>query len=170
MNSAELTKSKAESTVDDDASFKFPTTEQLISIARKGNQSAVGQLLDKHRNSLDRMVRMRLDRKIRNRVGPSDVVQDVLVEVNRRLPRYLNDPPMPFHLWVRQIARDRIIDAHRHHRGSAKRSVDREQALVRPRGYDQSSIHLASLLGGDGKEPVEAMIQKELASKSRKAT
>ena len=95
----------------------------------------------------------------------SDVLQDVLVEANRRLTRYLNDPVMPFHLWLRQIARDRIIDAHRRHRVSAKRSVDREQQMVAPRGYDQSSIHLASLLGDQQLTPAAAALQKEMARK-----
>jgi RNA polymerase sigma-70 factor (ECF subfamily) len=31
---------------------------------------------------------------------------------------------MPFHLWLRHMARDRVIDAHRRHRANAKRSVD----------------------------------------------
>ena len=87
------------------------------------------------------------------------------VEANRRLTRYLNDPVMPFHLWLRQIARDRIIDAHRRHRVSAKRSVDREQQMVAPRGYDQSSIHLASLLGDQQLTPAAAALQKEMARK-----
>ena len=72
---------------------------------------------------------------------------------------------MPFHLWLRQIARDRIIDAHRRHRVSAKRSVDREQQMVAPRGYDQSSIHLASLLGDQQLTPAAAALQKEMARK-----
>ena len=140
-------------------------TRQLMFKAKGGDQSAVNQLLDRHRNSLDHLVRMRLDKKIQNRVGVSDVVQDVLVEANRRLSRYLESPAMPFHLWVRQIARDRIIDAHRRHRVSAKRSVDRERRMVVPRGYDQSSVHLASLLGDSKASPVEVAIQKELARK-----
>lgn len=142
-----------------------PTTEQLIVGAKEGDNSAINQLMDRHRSSLNKMIRMRLDKKIRNRVGVSDVVQDVLVEANRRLPRYLDSPSMPFHLWVRQIARDRIIDAHRRHRVSARRSVDREQPMVVPQGYDKSSIHLASMLGDSKTSPTEAMIQKELARK-----
>ena len=140
-------------------------TQQLMAKAKDGDQSVVNQLLDRHRNSLGHLVRMRLDKKIQNRVGVSDVVQDVLVEANRRLSRYLESPAMPFHLWVRQIARDRIIDAHRRHRVSAKRSVDRERRMVVPRGYDQSSVHLASLLGDSKASPVEVAIQKELARK-----
>lgn len=140
-------------------------TEQLIIQAKGGDVSAVNQLMDRHRNSLRQLVRMRLDQKIQKRIDVSDVVQDVLVEANRRLQRYLNDPIMPFHLWLRQIAKDRIIDAHRRHRVSAKRSVDREQQMVAPRGYDQSSIHLASVLGDSKLTPAAAALQQEMARK-----
>ncbi|MFT5300300.1 MAG: RNA polymerase sigma-70 factor (ECF subfamily) [Mariniblastus sp.] len=140
-------------------------TQQLIAQAKDGDKSAVNLLMDRHRNSLRQLIRMRLDQKIQKRVDVSDVVQDVLVEANRRLQRYLADPMMPFHLWLRQIAKDRIIDAHRRHRVSAKRSVDREQQMVAPRGYDQSSIHLASLLGDSRLTPAAAALQKEMARK-----
>ncbi len=142
-----------------------PQTEQLIAQAKGGDASAVNQLMDRHRNSLRQLIRMRLDHKIQKRIDVSDVVQDVLVEANRRLQRYLADPAMPFHLWLRQIAKDRIIDAHRRHRVSAKRSIDREQQLVAPRGYDQSSIQLASLLGDSRLTPAAAALQKEMARK-----
>ena len=144
-------------------------TEQLMAEAKAGDKSAINQLMGRHHSSLDRLVRMRLDKKIQNRVGVSDVVQDVLVEANRRLPRYLESPAMPFHLWIRQIAKDRMIDAYRRHRVSAKRSVDREQQMAARRGYDQSSIHLASLLGDSRPTPAEAAIQKEMARKVESA-
>jgi len=144
-------------------------TEQLIAQAKDGDASAVNQLMDRHRNSLRQLVRMRLDNKIQKRVDVSDVVQDVLVEANRRLERYMDNPIMPFHLWLRQIAKDRIIDAHRRHRVSAKRSVDREQQLVAPRGYDQSSIQLAGLLGDSRLTPAAAALQKEMAQKVEEA-
>jgi len=140
-------------------------TEILLKQAIEGDDSAVNQLMERHRNSLRQLIRMRLDQKIQKRIDVSDVLQDVLVEANRRLTRYLNDPIMPFHLWLRQIARDRIIDAHRRHRVSAKRSVDREQQMVAPRGYDQSSIHLASLLGDRQLTPAASALQKEMARK-----
>ena len=144
-------------------------TIELLEQARKGDQSAVNELMDRHRNSLRQLVRMRLDQKIQKRVDASDVVQDVLVEANRRLEKYLADPIMPFHLWLRQITKDRIIDAHRRHRVSAKRSVDREQQMVAPRGYDQSSIHLASLLGDQRLTPAAAALQQEMARKVEQA-
>jgi RNA polymerase sigma-70 factor (ECF subfamily) len=140
-------------------------TEQLIAQAKEGDTSAVNQLMDRHRNSLRQLIRMRLDHKIQKRLDVSDVVQDVLIEANRRLQRYLDEPLMPFHLWLRQIAKDRIIDAHRRHRVSAKRSVDREQQLVAPRGYDHSSIQLASILGDSNLTPEAAALQQEMARK-----
>lgn len=143
-------------------------TQQLLSNVNQGGDAAKNQLLDRHRNALRRMVQMRLDQKIRQRVDVSDVVQDVLIEANRRLTDYLQNPLMPFHLWLRQIAKDRIIDAHRRHRVSAKRSVDREQpvAAVSP---DRSTLDLVVQLCDGELTPAAAAAQKELACKVEQA-
>lgn len=140
-------------------------TEELLLLAKDGDQVAINQLMERHRDALRHLVRMRLDQKLQRRVDVSDVVQDVLIEANRRLTRYMDNPIMSFRLWLRQIARDRIIDAHRRHRVSAKRSIDREQAMAPPRGYDQSSIHLASLLGDNKLTPAANALQLEMARK-----
>ena len=166
MNAVNFTTSKNDSVLGiDRVCPEPPRTIDLMAGAKAGDQSAINLLLNRHRDSLDRLVRMRLDRMIQNRVGVSDVVQDVLIEANRRLPKYLESPVMPFHLWVRQIARDRIIDAHRRHRVSAKRSVNREQRMTSPGDCGQSSVHLASLLCDSRVSPEEAMIQKEVGRK-----
>ncbi len=86
------------------------------------------QLLERHREALRRMVGLRMDRGLQRRVDASDIVQDVLVEANRRLTDYLASAGMPFQLWLRHLARDRLIDAHRRHH-AARRNVDREQPL-----------------------------------------
>ncbi len=137
-------------------------TEQLLAEAREGDGDAVNLLMDRHRNAIQRMVQMRLDQKIRRRVDVSDVVQDVLIEANRRLTSYLENPAMPFHLWLRHIAKDRIIDAHRRHRGSAKRSVDREQPLA-IQGNEQSTIQLVAQLCDPELTPAARATQAEMA-------
>lgn len=104
-----------------------PETEQLLAQARKQDPSALDQLLNSHREPLRRMIGLRLDPLLARRLDASDVVQDVLVEVSRRLPEYLAAPTMPFQLWIRLIARDHIRDAHRRHRRAQRRSLDREQ-------------------------------------------
>lgn len=138
-------------------------TAVLIEKAKEGNPDAVESLLDRHRDALRRMIQLRLDQKIQRRVDVSDVVQEVLIEANRRLKDYLDNPVMAFHLWVRQIAKDRIIDAHRRHRVSAKRSIDREQALVVPGDNDHSTMELAGKLCDPSLTPAAAATQREIA-------
>ena len=137
-------------------------TDVLIQSARAGDADAVNQLLDRHRAAIHRLVELRLDRKVQQRVDVSDVVQDVLVDASGRLQQYLNDPGMAFHLWLRQIAWDRIIDTYRRHRGSAKRSMDREQPMHRG-SVDESTMNLAIQLSDPGLGPAAVATQHEIA-------
>ena len=73
-------------------------TQELLMGVQGGDDEAINQLFDRHRGAVRRLVQMRLDQRIRQRVGVSDVVQDVLISANRRLKEYLKSPPMPFHL------------------------------------------------------------------------
>src|SRR5262245_3654007 len=138
-------------------------TQDLLAEAKGGDPEAVNRLMDRHRDSLRRMVQLRLDQRIQRRIDVSDIVQDVLVEANRRLKEYLAQPAMPYHLWLRQIAQDRIIDAHRRHRVSAKRSVDKERPLAVPAADDHSTIQLAAQLCDRQLTPAAAATQAELA-------
>ncbi len=107
---------------------QFPTLA-LLDQVRRGDGDAVNRLLERHRAAIRRMIDRRMDRVVQRRVDASDIVQDVLVEANRRLGEYLANPAMPFQLWLRHMARDRLIDAHRRHRVAATRSIDREVPL-----------------------------------------
>ncbi len=138
-------------------------TNALLVAAKLGDGEAVGQLLDRHRASVRRLVELRLDRKVQRRVDVSDVVQEVMFEASGRLDRYLQDPAMAFHLWIRQIAWDRIIDTYRRHRVSAKRNMDREQPMSVPMGGDQSSIQLIAQLRDPAMTPATAATQAELS-------
>ena len=54
-------------------------TQQLLNGAREGNTDAVNDLLQRHRDALHRMIQLRLDAKVRQRVDVSDVLQDVML-------------------------------------------------------------------------------------------
>ena len=137
-------------------------THELLDGAREGDAEAVNRLWERHREALRRMVEMRMDRALERRVDASDVVQDVLLEANRRLSDYLQHPALPFHLWLRQLAKDRIIDLHRRHRVAAKRSLDREQPLAAQVRLDQSTMDLAAQLCDREMTPAEAATWREL--------
>jgi RNA polymerase sigma-70 factor (ECF subfamily) len=137
-------------------------THELLGRARQGEAPAVNELLDRHREALRRMIDLRMDRVVQRRVDASDIVQDVLVEANRRLNEYLQNPAMPFHLWLRHIAHDRLIDAHRRHRQAARRSIDREQPMGAARYLDQSTLDLAAQLADRELTPAAAATWNEL--------
>ena len=91
-------------------------------------------------------------------------MQDVLIEATQRLRDYLKTPNMPFQLWLRHLAQDRIIDTHRRHRLAQRRSIDREQTLARPAwADDESSANLVAQLIDSERTPASEAIQQELA-------
>ena len=137
-------------------------TQELLAAARDGDQQAVEGLMDRHRDALRKLVGHRMDRAIGRRVDASDVVQDVLLEASNRLATYLDQPALPFHLWLRQLARDRMIDMHRRHRQAQRRSVDRERSLTARAHSGQSSLDLAARLADAELTPVAASIRREL--------
>lgn len=137
-------------------------TQDLLKEVGQGDQSAVNRLLDRHREAVRRMVQMRLDHAVARRVDASDVVQDVMLEASQRLTDYIRNPSMPFHLWLRQLAKDRMIDMHRRHRGAQRRSVDREQNMSSFNSDDQSAADLTSLLRDAELTPAASALRKEM--------
>jgi RNA polymerase sigma-70 factor (ECF subfamily) len=139
-----------------------PETQELLDQARQGEAGAVDRLLAAHRDPLRRMIDLRLDPVVSRRVDASDIVQDVLLEASRRLNDYLRNPVMPFHLWLRHIARDHMIDAHRRHRQAQRRSLDREQPILPAVFADRSSIELAAQFLDQEATPASAAMRHEL--------
>ncbi|HJT77922.1 MAG TPA: sigma-70 family RNA polymerase sigma factor [Gemmataceae bacterium] len=146
-----------------------PETQDLLDRARRGEAAAVEQLLAAHRGALRRMIDLRLDPALAGRIDASDVVQDVLLEASQRLRDYLRNPAMPFHLWLRHIARDHIIDAHRRHRVAQRRSLDREQPMLPAGLADRSSVELAARFLDPERTPASAAMQHELERHLRTA-
>ena len=137
-------------------------TQELLQHAGRGDADAVNRLLERHRESLRRVVHLRIGRALERRVDASDVVQDVLLEASRRLDEYVRDPKMPFHLWLRQLAKDRVVDMHRRHRAAQRRSIEREQPLAGAGNADRSSFDLAAQIRDAELTPAAANIRREL--------
>ncbi|CAN5764878.1 sigma-70 family RNA polymerase sigma factor [soil metagenome] len=137
-------------------------TQELLDRAAGADPDALNRLLARHREALRRMIALRLDPALGRRVDASDIVQGVLLEASRRLPDYLRDAAMPFPLWLRRIARDHLIDAHRRHRQAQRRSLDRERPLAAVAFPDRSSLDLAEELCDGQPTPAAAAIREEL--------
>lgn len=136
-------------------------TRTLLNKAASGDAAAINGLLERHREAVRRLIALRMDRRMLRRVDASDIVQEVLLEAASRLREYLADPRLPFHLWLRGLAQDRMIDLHRRHR-ARKRDVSREQPSAAGEHLDRSSFNLASQLADAGLTPAAAAIREEL--------
>jgi RNA polymerase sigma-70 factor (ECF subfamily) len=71
-------------------------TEQLLARVAEGDDLARGQLLQRHRQRLRGMIALRLDRRLRPRIDPSDVLQEALAEAAVELADYVRERPLPF--------------------------------------------------------------------------
>jgi RNA polymerase sigma-70 factor (ECF subfamily) len=138
---------------------------ELLARARRGEHEAFDQLFRRYSDALRQAIRLRFDRRLQARLDVSDVLQETYLEAVRRLPDYLKRPDMPFGLWLRWLARDRLLELHRRHLGTDMRAVQRELPLLPA----DSSAQLLHTLGGKGPTPSQALAALEAAERLRTA-
>lgn len=123
------------------------TEWEALQQASCGDQVQMERLLQEHRPRLHRMVGLRLDRRVRGRVDASDVIQDAYLEAYRRLSEYLENPSVPFFIWLRFLTGQKLRQIHRQHLGAEARDVSREVATYRSRPEASSAAIVAELAG-----------------------
>jgi len=136
--------------------------DELLRRAESGDEKALGELFAKHRQRLSKMVGVRLDRRLHRRLDVSDVLQDVYLDMVRRIPEYVTNPSVPFHVWLRSLAGQRLVDLHRRHVGAQMRTPDLEVSLHRGALPQASSVSLAQQLLGHLTSPTQAAVRAEL--------
>ncbi len=144
------------------------TSEALLNRLRGGDREALGALFDRHRDRLLRMVRLRMNRRLRGRVTASDVLQETYFEVSARLAEYLREPTMPFFLWLRFLAGQRLAILHRRHLDTRQRDAGREVPL-HAAVPEATSAALAARLASSRTGPVDALVRAELRQRLREA-
>jgi RNA polymerase sigma-70 factor (ECF subfamily) len=134
---------------------------RLVEQAAGGDDSAWKRLMADHRARLRRMVALRLDRRLQGRVDPSDVIQEASIDAARRLAEYAKNPTMPFYLWLRFLAGQRLLEQHRRHLGAQARDVGREISLYRGAFPETTTADLAAHFLGKLSTPSQAAIRIE---------
>jgi len=127
-----------------------------------GEQHALAELFGAHRERLRRMVQLRLDRRLRGRIDPSDVIQEAFLDASRRLVEYAADPAMPPFLWLRFLTAQRLITLHRIHLGVKGRDAGREVSLHSGPLPSADSRSLAAQLLGRLTTPSRAAMRAEV--------
>jgi RNA polymerase sigma-70 factor (ECF subfamily) len=146
-----------------------PTNDDLLDAARGGDEGALAALVERHRERLERMVRLRLDRRLQGRVDPADVVQEAYLAVRGKFPQYGADPRLPFFLWLRLEVGQKLVDVHRFHLGTKMRDAGQEVSLHTGALPQVTSLSLAEHLLGKLTTASKAAMRAELKIRVQEA-
>ena len=145
------------------------TDDELLDAARTGDEAALAALVEHHRDRLERMVRLRMDRRLQGRVDPADVVQDAYLAVRGKFPQYSADSTLPFYLWLRLEVGQKLVDVHRFHLGTQMRDAGQEVSLHRGALPQVTSLSLAEHLLGKLTPASQAAMRVELKLRVQEA-
>ncbi len=85
-------------------------TQRLVALAKEGDQTALNQLCCVYGERVRRIIRFRLDRKLRPKLDSVDVVQDVLLLAMGGLKDFTYRSEGDFLRWLSRIAENKIRD------------------------------------------------------------
>jgi RNA polymerase sigma-70 factor, ECF subfamily len=142
--------------------------EALLDRLRTGDRQALGELFSLYRDRLWRMVYVRLDRRLSVRVDPEDILQEAFLDVARRIDEFLNEPAVPFYVWLRFLTAQRLQMIQRVHLGAQMRDASLEVSL--PQGGDPvNPDSMAGAFVSRLTSPTQAVIRKEMQGRLREA-
>jgi RNA polymerase sigma-70 factor (ECF subfamily) len=131
--------------------------DETVSRARAGDSSAIARLFQSHGSHLHRFVHDNLDPSLNARVSASDVLQDSYLDVQHQIGRYLQQPRVPLHVWLRGVVAQRLMKIRRFHFRAARRSIARE----RGRGASLADTLAGQIIANDS-SPSEQIARREL--------
>jgi RNA polymerase sigma-70 factor (ECF subfamily) len=155
--------------MDSAMSADTPGNDELLEAARKGDEGALATLVERHRGRLERMVGLRMDRRLQGRVDPADVVQEAYLTLRGKFAQYSADPRLPFFLWLRLEVGQKLVDLHRFHLGTQMRDAGQEVSLHRGALPQVTSLSLAEHLLGKLTTASHAAMRAELKIRVQEA-
>jgi len=124
-------------------------TNRLLKRVSSQDGQALEDLFGLHRERLRKMVRLRLDRRLRDRFTSSKVLEEVFRDACNRIGEYLADPRQRVFLWFRQLTGQRIQALHRQHLGTNVLDAGQDFSVYRGKLPEVNSVALAAQLIGD---------------------
>jgi len=85
-------------------------TQHLVTLAKEGDQSAIDQLCRIYGERIRRIIRLRIDSKLRPKIDSVDVVQDALILALAGLKDFTYRNEGDFLRWLSRIAENRLRD------------------------------------------------------------
>jgi len=139
-----------------------PNDEGLVAAEGDQRVELLSALLERHRDRLLRMVRMRMHAQVRTRVDASDVIQEAYIEAADRIGEYVADVRVPFFVWLRRLTGQRLMKTHRFHLDARQRDVRRQEQGQSAQMPEVSVIAMVDMIAADSTTPTQGAARAEL--------
>jgi RNA polymerase sigma-70 factor (ECF subfamily) len=123
-------------------------------------QTALADLYGASQPRLERILRFRIDPRIRSRVESADVLQEAWLTASRRLAEYLQQPTVSPFVWLRQLVLQTLVDMHRHE-FRQRRDAGRELHLPAAGPVGDTSLSMAEVLLAQLTSPSGRLVRAE---------
>jgi RNA polymerase sigma-70 factor, ECF subfamily len=138
-----------------------PNPERLLELARAGNRSALGQLLERYRGYLTLLARLQIGRRLQSKLDAADLIQETFLEAHRTFGSFRGTTLAELAAWLRRLLASNLALAVRRFQGTRGRDVRLEQALEDI--LDESSRLLDRGLAAPGSTPSQQAARREEA-------
>jgi RNA polymerase sigma-70 factor, ECF subfamily len=131
-----------------------PDVEHLLSAARQGRPDCLGVLLQRYRNYLLLLAQVQIRRHLKQRVSPSDVVQQTFLRACEHFGQFAGQTEAEWEAWLRSILVSCLVRLVEEHLKAKKRDARRDVSLNHcRRELEQSAADLHAALAGQASSP-----------------
>jgi RNA polymerase sigma-70 factor (ECF subfamily) len=135
-----------------------PDDSLLVQQIRQHDPDSLAIFIEQNRNQLAGFIRSITSDRLLSVVELDDLIQDVATAALKGLQTAPLDEYEPIE-WLQQIARRRVVDAHRFHFDAQRRDAGRQQSIHAPADGGSDVPGLEQLLAASMTSPSAAMSQ-----------
>jgi RNA polymerase sigma-70 factor (ECF subfamily) len=135
--------------------------EFLLVLAKAGDGTALGRLLERYRNYMGLLVRIQVGRRLRSKVDNDDLLQEIWLEIHRKIPSFRGTSEREFLMWARRVIGAILANQIRHYLGTKCRDLRLERALGEELDYSSRTMN-QSLIASQS-TPSQHAVRREQA-------
>lgn len=137
-----------------------PSPEDLIVLAREGDEKALGLLLDLYRNYLALLSRVQIGKRLQGKMDASDVVQETFLSAFKQFSAFRGQTEAELVSWLRKILAGNIANLIQFYQGTKKRDIRLEQQLAGDLDHSSRALNKVELPAGES-SPSQRAIHRE---------